>query len=114
MFEIVAGQEAYETEQELKRTRVEPSPSIPGTWESESLVKFQGWIHAQGFRSVELVETIYGWSVRSGSGLENFRLLRSARELPEGGYDSALTWAANWCAQNPRHRYAFVRRSVRA
>jgi hypothetical protein len=82
----------------------------PGTFASEPLCAWQREVHARGFRDVELVQSVYGWSVRSGTGLENFALLASSRAgQVDGSYEDALRWATKWCADSPERRYAWRR-----
>lgn len=107
---IVAGYDTFrllETERDLA---VERSDQRPGCFQSSPLVEWQRSVHSRGFRDVELVESIYGWSVRSGSGLDNFALLAGARSgQVDGSLEDASRWASAWCAEDPAHRYAWRR-----
>lgn len=107
---IVAGQRVAEL-LDAERGRLVPRSSHwSGCFQSEPLCAWQQDVHRRGFRDVELVESIYGWGVRSGSGIDNFALLASSRAHEvDGSLEDAVRWAAAWCAQDPDHRYAWRR-----
>jgi len=109
-FTVVAGQNAKDAAEAILLARVKPSTERPGCLESESLCAAQQHVHGLGFRDVELVPTLYGWSVRSGSGLDNFSILYGYRK-GDGRmtYEQALAKANEWVNQNPSRRFAWVR-----
>lgn len=105
---IVAGQ-GVSAALALEREQL-PRGFHIGTFASEPLCAWQREVHARGFRDVELVKSIYGWSVRSGSGLDNFALLASSRHGQlDGTYEDAVRWAVKWCSEDPTRRYAWRR-----
>lgn len=106
---IVAGQDAWDAAQASKEQHVRPSETRRGCWESESLVRWQQGV-GRRWEGVELCQSVYGWSVRSSSGLDNFALLASSRyKQVDGTYEDAIRWAERWIAQEPGFRYAFKR-----
>jgi hypothetical protein len=110
----------------------------PGPWDDEirQLATGAQWVgsfnlpalqelqHRRGRRSAEVVKSLYGFGVRSASGLDGFRLLAAKpRELKPvfqnsgiepipGTYASAVAWAMSWAAEDPTNREAFVRNGV--
>lgn len=105
---IYAGHELFARLEHEKARECTPSKLYPGRFESGSLCRWQSQIHARGIIHARLCQTIFGWSVRSGSGLDNFCLLAGHRDgaLPNATLDQAIEWARNWCADDPEHRYA--------
>ena len=70
--------------------------------------------HYHGRRSVELVKSAHGWTVRSASGLENFQLVAGSRHNAHwpGTYAAAAAaWAINWAKEEPEHRECVVRKA---
>jgi hypothetical protein len=109
---IVAGQDVREGQIRRRDQYCRPG-SLPNTYNSNDLTQFQHAERRSGYADVELVKTIYGWSVRAGSGLDNFALLASARsEQVDGSWESALAWATQWCQRAKRYRYAWTREPV--
>ena len=106
---VVVGQ-AVAAALEAEREQL-PRGAYPGTFSSEPLCAWQREVHFRGFRDVELCQSIYGWSVRSGSGLDNFALLASVKRYGnvDGTYEDAVRWATEWCAVHPDRRYAWTR-----
>jgi hypothetical protein len=70
--------------------------------------------HRRGRRSVEVVKSAYGWTVRCASGLDNFQLVagscRHGAHWP-GTYAAAAAWGINWANEDPENRECFVRRA---
>lgn len=56
---------------------------------------------------MEIVQSIYGQSVRYDSGLQNFGLVLSGRGIT---LDEAEAFCRDWVAQDPEHRYAWRRK----
>ena len=93
---------------DAERARVgTPSKRYPGCFESDSLCRWQTDMHRQGFRQARLCQTGYGWSVRSGSGLDDFCVLAGHRDgtLPNATLQQALDWEIQWAKKDPTHRY---------
>jgi hypothetical protein len=69
--------------------------------------------HVRGRRSVELVESTYGWAVRCSSGLDDFQLVAGSRHDVHwpGTYAAAAAWGINWANEDPANRECFVRRA---
>ena len=104
---VFFGQDVRDALDVERVAQCEPSTKIPGCFKSESLCRWQSNVHARGFRGVQIVPTIFGYSVRSDTGLDNFALLAGHRDgsLPNATKEEALTWAKEWHAQDPEHRY---------
>jgi hypothetical protein len=69
--------------------------------------------HARGRRSVEVVKSACGWTVRCASGLDNFHLVAGSRldaHWP-GSYAAAAAWGINWANEDPENRECFVRKT---
>lgn len=83
---------------------------VPG---DESLVAMQVSQHARGRRTAQLTNTIYGWSVRAGSGLDSFRVLAGTRrgEHISGSLQAALHWGIAWAEQDPDNREFIAHRA---
>jgi hypothetical protein len=92
--------------------RARCAPGIhEGTFESEGLCKVQEDQWARGRRGARLHRTMYGWSVRHDSGLENWGILYSQRHLPESERTlaAAVAFGTAWVNEDPEHRefYAY-------
>jgi len=65
----------------------------------------------RGIVGVEIVESLYGHSVRYDSGLQDFGLLASARtKQVNGTLEAAEEFCRQWVAKDPARRYAWRRR----
>ncbi len=78
-----------------------------------NLPKLQEDQHHRGHRSVEVVKSAYGWTVRCASGLDNFHLVAGRRHGAHwpGTYAAAAAWGINWANQDPQNRECFVRKA---
>lgn len=70
--------------------------------------------HARGFRSATIVKSIYGYGVRSTSGLDGFSILASTKDSPkrgvlDGTIEDAVRWGKEWVAQDPDNRELIAR-----
>ena len=77
-----------------------------------STLELQEKQHATGRRTVELVKTASGWTVRSASALESFQSIAgssSGRDWPVT-YAAAAAWAINWANEDTANRQALVRK----
>jgi hypothetical protein len=72
-----------------------------------TLTGFQERIADRGFRGAELIEGAHGWCLRYDSGLQGFDIIK-VDGLP-GTFFTACKKATAWVAEDPLHRYAFVR-----
>src|SRR5687767_14614927 len=101
-FLLVAGSEARRAENASRNAAAKPSKYAPDSVDSKSLV---AWQEQEGrkWRSVEVVSTMRGWSVRASSGLDNFALLYVAESFTD-----AIAWCRRWVEEDA-YRYAFVR-----
>lgn len=65
----------------------------------------------RGILGAQLVRSMFGWSVRYDSGLQNWDLLASSRRGQlDGSFKAAVEWAERWAAQDPTRRYAWASR----
>src|SRR5258706_10414503 len=105
--EVFFGQDVRDTLDAERAKCCVASKRYPGCFESDSLCAWQSEVHQRGFRGAQLCETIFGWSVRSDTGLDNFRILAGHRDgaLPNATKEQALAWAQEWQAERPNHRY---------
>ena len=91
---------------DLTRTRVECGESLPHVQERH---------HAAGFRSAEMTRSVYGWYIRSGSGLDGFAVLFQPTErhqLSDRGFAECLRWGKAWVDEDPECREFYIRRSA--
>ena len=106
---VVAGQDVADKIAAMKAARVTPSKIHAGCFESESLVAFQCNVSSQGFVEAEIVESIYGYSLRYASGLQNHGLIVSARAgQTDGTLEGAITAAKRWQAADPTRRWVTI------
>ena len=79
----------------------------------ETLPRVQERQFRRGIVGAEVVKSLYGYSVRYDSGLQNFNLLASARAGQlDGTLEDAERFARDWVAQDPAHRYAWRRKET--
>lgn len=107
---IVIGQQVHAALM-AERERLVPHSKRPGLehcYESKPLCQWQSDVHYRGYRGAELVKSIYGWSVRSDSGMENFCLIYSSRAgQVDGTFEDAVRAAQEWVDENPGKRYVW-------
>jgi len=77
-------------------------------YNSDDLAVLQRDQSSRGIKGVEIVASIHGSSVRYDSGLQNFGLLATSRELG-GTLEAAEQFARDWVAKDPSRRYAWRR-----
>lgn len=99
---VIAGQELYNALQ-TERAKVTMAPR---GYDSNQLSALQERQAARGIIGAELVKSIYGWSVRYNSGLQNWSLISPARGRADQSLAFAEQIARDWVAQDPTHRYA--------
>lgn len=110
-MQIVVGQEVHAALQAEKERTVPHSkkPGMEQYFESEPLCRWQSECYQRGVRGVQIVKSIYGYSVRYDSGLANFGLLASSRQGElDGSFEDAVRYASEWCGQDPERRYAWT------
>jgi hypothetical protein len=109
---VVVGQQVHAA-LHAEKERTVPHSKRPGMeqyFESESLCRWQSECYRRGVRGVELVKSIYGFSVRYDSGLADFGLLAGARDGQlDGSFEDAVRFATEWVNEDPAHRYAWTR-----
>lgn len=86
------------------RARCRPG-RYENTWNSEDLCKVQIDQHRRGRRSATIVETIYGWSLRSASNLDGRQIIASRLTR-----DEAIAAGTAWANEDPDNREFFIRR----
>lgn len=107
---VVAGLELL-TALQIERER--SVPMMARGYDSDALCALQRKQASRGILGAEIVKSIYGYSVRYDSGLQNWGLLASAKARQiDGSYDAALKWVTEWVAQSPTTRYAWTREKV--
>jgi hypothetical protein len=108
---IIAGQDVADRIAALKAKTVLPSLKRPGCFDSESLCAHQRAVSSAGYIEAQIVESNYGFGLRYASGLQDFGLIYSARDLG-GSLEAAITAAQKWQAADPERRW--VTRTVAA
>lgn len=81
-----------------------------GLFESEGLCKVQASQHARGRRSACLQRTMYGWSVRLDSGLDDRQILYGGRHSSvDRSQEAAIAFGIAWANEDPQNRefYAY-------
>jgi hypothetical protein len=78
-----------------------------------NLPKLQEDQHDRRRRSIEVVKSGCGWTVRCASGLDNFQLIHGARHDAHwpATYAAAAAWGINWANEDPGNRECFVRKA---
>jgi hypothetical protein len=78
-----------------------------------NLPELQEEQHYRGRRSVEVLKSAYGWTVRWASGLKNFQLVAGSHHNAHwpGTYAAAAAWGINWADEDPQNRECFVRKA---
>jgi hypothetical protein len=108
-METIFGQDVRAALDQERAEQCAASRKYAGCFESESLCRWQADVHYRGFRGAHLVESKYGWSVRSDSGMENFMLLASSRAGDlDGSRQDAEKWAREWQEQDAMRRYVWA------
>ena len=78
---------------------------IKGEGGSEELCKRQEKAYGMGICEAMIVKSIYGYSLRYASGLNNFGIIRRARDIGDGSYEAAYNYAVEWVAKAPNARF---------
>ena len=109
---VLLGGNPQSWDDEIQR-RVKTSETRAGCLESESLCNVQVEQHARGRRSAVLTSTMYGWSVRLASGLDENQLLFGYRVTGRRDItrEEAVEWGKAWANKDPEHREFYARRS---
>lgn len=80
-------------------------------YNSDQLCQLQRERAGHGIIGVEIVKSMYGYSVRYDSGLQDFGLLAGCRNKQlNGTLEDAERYTRNWVAQEPTKRYAWRRK----
>lgn len=104
---FIAGESVFNAAQ-AEREAVMAKCEVPfGHGRSEVLCRVQSQQAARGLTGAHIVRSMYGFSVRYDSGLQNFALLRAARGSSDPSLAAAIRFCADWVAQSPQHRYAY-------
>jgi len=103
-FRIVAGQAAHDQWEAAKKQAMANGQTLVEVQEQQS---YAGRVGA------ELVHSLYGWSLRYDSGLQNFDIIASSRRGDlDGTLEDAIKYAERWVAHDRTKRYAWVRREA--
>jgi len=83
--------------------------------QGEYLTDIQEDQHRRGKREAELQRSMYGWTVRSGNGLDGFAIMYTpGQSRPDKGFAEALMWGRAWANQRPEDREFYIRRFMLA
>lgn len=103
---VVAGQDVFEAREERKRTALGIRPLFNTALDDNRLCNWQVEESRKGVVEAEIVRSMYGFSVRYASGLQDFALLAGARmRTVDGTLADAIRWAKNWQAQCSNNRF---------
>ncbi len=106
-FILLAGQpQPWDDE---TRARCRPGP-VPGTCNSDDLVKVQVEQHQRGRRVAQLVRTIYGWSVRYASAIDQCALMFPGISEP-ATLAACILWGRTWAEEDPVNREFIARKA---
>ena len=103
---LIAGQELHAAMQAEKAAIVEQS--VLG-FNSEQLCALQRKQAGRGIVGACIVKSMYGFSVRYDSGLQDFGIIKSARGSSDPSLEAAIEFCKAWVAQAPASRYAWHR-----
>ena len=96
-FNIIAGLDVIEQIRKERKTK------------HYDLITHQVKIADRGILGVELVESVYGWTVRYDSGLQNWGILSRAAGRSDPSYKGAVRFAKEWQSMDPNKRYVWTR-----
>ncbi|MFC1999130.1 hypothetical protein ACFLXE_00040 [Chloroflexota bacterium] len=77
------------------------------------LVDVQKQQYRDGFRCAELLRSMYGWYVRSGTGLNDFVIMyipTNHSQQGDKGFAEAVHWGRQWVSMDSENREFYVRR----
>jgi hypothetical protein len=101
-FIIIAGGELSDALDAEKAERVKQGEALPTLQEAQA---------RRGILGAQLVQSMFGWSVRYDSGLQGWGILAGIRQgTLDGSFYDAVRWAEDWVAQDPERRYAWASR----
>lgn len=80
----------------------------------KDLCQWQVEVSRRGIIEIEIVQSLYGYSVRYASGLQEWGLLRPARGAKDNSLEAAKKFCVDWVAVAPNFRFAtmFVRETA--
>lgn len=104
---FIAGQELYEAAQAERAAAIEASGVPYGHGRSEVLCRVQMQQAGRGLQGAQIVKSMYGYSVRYDSGLQDWGLLRRAGSSRDPSFAAAIDFCRRWVAEDPTHRYAW-------
>lgn len=87
-----------------------PDPNSSDFFDSSDLCRLQVTQHARGRRSACLQRTMYGWSVRLDSGLDDRQILYGGRHSNvDRSQEAAIAFGVAWANEDPENRefYAY-------
>jgi len=74
-------------------------------FESNNLCNLQVNQFARGRLSANLIRSMYGWTVRYASGLQDFAIIHSSRKF---NIQEALEFGIKWANEDPENREFYV------
>lgn len=95
-FTLLAGNPSKWDEETLRLCK---PGRYEGTYDSADLCKVQVDQHRRGRRSATPVKTMYGWTVRLASGLDERQILCKVETREE-----AIAWGKAWANEDPENR----------
>ncbi|MBW2672160.1 MAG: hypothetical protein JRD89_01930 [Deltaproteobacteria bacterium] len=103
-FLLLAGDPEHWDNETIAKCR---PGSIAGTYNSHDLCALQVDQSSRGQRSAQLSLSLYGWTVRYASGLQDRAILFSSKDHdPMKAYE----WGCKWANADPNNREFYVGR----
>lgn len=104
---LIAGADLYASLEAEKQALVDKTPS--GHYKSNALCAVQSAQARRGILGARLIKSIYGWTVRYDSGLQDFGIIAGPRQGNlDGTLAAAEAFAKAWVAEAPQQRYVWV------
>lgn len=107
----VFGKEVLSSIQAEKERAVPRSqrPGMEHCYSSSELCSFQSKLAVKGYLGAHLVESIYGWTLRYDSGLQNFNIIAGVRDGQlDGSFSNAMDYAKEWQEKDSTRRYVTI------
>ncbi len=111
-FVVLAGNpEPWDLDLKARMAKVKAHAAIYGGCTDDTLCAIQVEQFTKGRRSAELVATIYGYSVRSATNLDNRQILFGGRQLGRKvSKEEAIEFGKKWANEDPKNREFYMRK----
>jgi hypothetical protein len=104
---VVAGQDVFDEVSRLRAIAAEINPRYGRNYDPEWLPRHQIAMSGRGYIEAEIVKSMYGYTLRYASGLQDFGLIWSrGRGGPfVDNFAQCVEKAREWQAEGPKRRY---------